>query len=98
MKFLKELFNRFSLPTGSFFQRIQKLSILIGILSGLPLLIIQFESELSIHLPEWIHVISSKVAVACAAVAWIIAKLPLKPGMIDQPKVIQKLPFTDKKG
>ena len=96
MKFLKEVWHRFSLPTGSFFQVIQTISIICATLAGIPLLIIQFEAELHTHLPEWVHAISSRVVFFSSAVAWIIAKLPVKQSEVNKPSVIQKLPFTDK--
>ena len=97
MKWIKEFFNRFSLKTGSFFQVIQKLSILCAICAGIPALLVEFQTDLGIAVPAFIAAISSKVVAWSAIVAWIIAKLPVKSDTLQHPATIQKLPFTDKK-
>ena len=97
MKFLTELFNRFSLKSPAFFQVIQKIAIIAGVLSGLPLIIVQFESELGVQVPELIEKLASKAALISAIVLWVVAKLPIKPTELIIAKQDNKLPFTEAK-
>ena len=95
MKFIKEFFNRFGLKTPPFFQVLQKIAIIAGIIASLPILVTQFQTELGIILPLWVNAIASKAALISAAVLWIVAKLPVqKP---DSPVNAPNLPFTEAK-
>ncbi len=96
MKFLKELFNRFGLQTPSFFQIFQKLGIIATALTGIPLLLTTFQTDLGITLPDVVHVLSQKAALGGAIIMWIMAKLPAN----NSTKIAantDKLPFTQKK-
>lgn len=91
MKFLTETFHRIFKSSPSYFQVIQWLSIAVAFVSGIPLLISQFQTDLGIMLPDWVHDLSSKAVLWSSVVAWIIAKLPVKTVQDD------KMPFTTKK-
>lgn len=91
MKFLKETLNRLFKSSPSYFQVIQWLSMAVAFVSGIPLLISQFQTDLGIVLPDWVHIVSSKAVLYASVVAWIIAKLPVKTVQNS------KMPFTAKK-
>lgn len=91
MKFLKETFNRLFKSSPSYFQVIQWLSIAVAFISGIPALITQFQTDLGIMLPDWVHAVSSKALTISAVVAWVIAKLPVKTVQDST------MPFTAKK-
>lgn len=91
MKFITETFNRLFKTSPSYFQVIQWISVAIAFISGIPLLITQFQSELHIILPDWIHDLSSKVVLYSSVVAWFISKLPVATVQDS------KMPFTAKK-
>ncbi len=91
MKFLRETFNRLFKTSPSYFQVIQWLSVAVAFVSGIPLLIAQFQTDIGIILPEWVHDMSSKAVLWSSIVAWIIAKLPVKTVQDS------KMPFTVKK-
>lgn len=96
MKFITELLNRFKLASPSFFQVFQNLGIIAGILTGIPLFLTTFQTELGIKLPEIVHVLSQKAAVGGAIVMWFMAKLPAQ----NAPTLARhtdKLPYTEKK-
>lgn len=97
-KFFSEFLNRFKLKTPSFFQVIQTASIICGTIAGVPALLAQFQSELHIALPGWVLIISSRTVAISAAVAWVIAKLPVTLPVTKMEKEVleQKLPFTEK--
>lgn len=90
MKFLKETWNRLVGASPSYFQIIQWLSIAVAFVSGMPLLIEQFQHDIGITLPQWVHDFSSKAVLWASIIAWVIAKLPVK-------EVTEtKQPFTTK--
>lgn len=97
MKFITEFLNRFSLKSPAFFQVIQTLSIVAAAIAGIPALIAQFQSDLGISVPGWMIDYSNKAVVIAAAVAWIIAKLPVKSPEINKISTLRKLPFSEKK-
>lgn len=90
MKFLTETFNRLFKTSPSYFQVIQWLSVAVAFISGIPLLIAQFQTDLGIVLPTWVHDLSSKAVLISSVVAWIIAKLPVAHVQDS------KMPFTAK--
>lgn len=91
MKFLTETFNRLFKTSPSYFQVIQKISLVVAFLSGLPLLVQQFQSQLNIVLPPWVVDMSNKAFLIGSIVTWIIAKLPVAHVQDSQ------MPFTVKK-
>lgn len=91
MKFITETLHRLFKSSPNYFQVIQWLSMAVAFVSGIPLLISQFQTDIGIVLPGWVHDLSSKAVLWASIVAWIIAKLPVKTVQNS------KMPFTSKK-
>lgn len=97
--FLQELVKRLVSKSPKFFKILQWITALTSVITGLP----GFLAKLSIHLPApWDALANQTVAVA-AAVAWLIAKLPVQSPAIavTQDGVLLKkaddksIPFTE---
>ncbi len=88
MAFLIELIKRFSLKSPKFFQVIQAVGLIAGLITGVP----EFLQLLGMQLPAAIAPFASKTIAAASSVLWIMAKLPVDPkAMLES-----KMPFTTK--
>lgn len=104
MAFIVELLRRFSLKSPKFFQVLQTISIIAGLITGLPEFIDLLNSMgANINLPEIWLAVQSKVIMWASIVLWMAAKLPVENP--EQPKTgdgklvarTKALPFTTKK-
>ena len=100
MKFIKEIWGRLGMKSPSFFVIVQKLSIVVTALSGLPVLLQQFASQTGVQVPKFMTDFSNKTFFFCGIVAFVISKLPVKDPdatkINNAGDVVQKLPFTKK--
>lgn len=97
MKYIKEIFGRLGLKSPSFFVIIQKVSLLVTTLSGLPLLLQQLQQKTGFIVPEFMTNLSNKIFFFCGIVSFLISKLPVENPdavKIKDDKVVPKLPFT----
>lgn len=76
--FIKETWHRIGLPSPSFFQVIQWISLAVAFVTGLPSLLLQYQSELGITFPSWVFALSDRTVAWAALIGLIVAKLPVK--------------------
>jgi hypothetical protein len=76
--FLKETWNRLTSKSPLYFRIVQYISTIVAVIMGLPALLVHFQSDLGLTFPQWVGDYSSKLVGIAAAVAWVLAKLPVK--------------------
>lgn len=96
MNFLQELFNRFKLKSPQFFVVIQNIALVATVITGLPMLLSEYEATMHVQLPAVIHVLSSKAVFVASSVLFITAKLPVD-NSTGIARSTNKLPYTRKK-
>ncbi len=101
IQFIKEVWHRLGLPSPSFFQVIQWLSMAVAFITGLPALLLQYQAQFGITFPQWVFTLSDRAVAWAAIVGFFISKLAVKDPNVTKLKsdgeVKPLLPFTNKK-
>lgn len=78
INFIQETLNRFFAKSPKYFRIWQWIAIIVAFATGIPAILVEFQTTLGIHLPEFIVDISSKVASIAALAAGFLSKLVVK--------------------
>lgn len=100
-QFFKEVFGRLTLKSPSFFVIVQRISVAVTVLSGLPMLLQDLHTQTGVVVPQFMTDFSNKIFFFCGIVTFIVAKLPVEnpdaTKLNKEGNSIKKLPFTNKK-
>ena len=99
INFLTETWHRIFGTSPSYFAVVQKISVIVAALSGLPLLLQQLHTETGFNVPAFMTNFANKAFLIGSVVAFVIARLPVSnPNAIKIDRfgdVTKKLPFTN---
>lgn len=100
-QFLKEVFGRLTLKSPSFFVIVQRISVVVTVLSGLPMLLQNLQAQTGVVVPQFMTDFANKIFFFCGIVAFIVSKLPVENPdatvLNKDGNSVKKLPFTNKK-
>lgn len=101
LAFFEEIWNRLGLPSPTIFLVIQWISAAVVFVSGLPQLLLDYQTQLGVIFPDWIFTFSDKAAMWAGVIGFFVSKLVVKnPDAVKVKKngdIKPMLPFTTPK-